>query len=79
MVNKKLKTIDSVLKRSNVQLDDLLDLDCVISKARANDSQLMHYLRRPEILHQLLFKLTKTYDRQEKSLRYYFLLLFDVI
>lgn len=70
MGNKKPKSLDSVLKKPKVTLEEVLDVDSILNKARTGDLALLHYLQNPDILSALLTKLVETADSPERILRY---------
>lgn len=70
MGNKRAKALDSVLKKGNLKLDDLLEHELVLSRARGEaDPVLAAFLRRPETLHDLLTRMVEPYETYEKSIR----------
>lgn len=70
MGNKKGKSIDVALRKPKVSLEEILDYDSVISKARTGDQLLLQFLSSPENLHGMLLKIIDRYESPEKALRY---------
>lgn len=72
MGNKKHKTIDAVLRKPQFTLEEVLDVESVLVKARGGDPALLTYLSSPAVLHKMLGKIIESYDTLEKSLKYPF-------
>lgn len=70
MGNKKQKSIEQLLKRPSVNIEDLLDLDSVLTRARGGDPTLLSYLSQPSTIHELLSVITRPYTCREKGIRY---------
>jgi hypothetical protein len=51
-------------------LEEVLDVDSILNKARTGDLVLLHYLQNRDILAALLSKLVETADSPERTLRY---------
>lgn len=70
MGNKKPKSLDAVLKKPKVSLDEVMDVDSILNKARTGDPALQQYLQNSDILLELLSKLVETAESPERTLRY---------
>ena len=69
MGNKRQKSLEQLLKRPSINLEDLLDLDNILNRARSGDPALISFLSQPSTIHELLTLLTRTYSCKEKSIR----------
>lgn len=70
MGNKKLKSLEAVLKKPKVSVEEVMDVDSILNKARTGDVALQEYLQNPDILMELLSKLVETADNLGRTLRY---------
>jgi len=69
MGNKRPKSLEALLKRPGVGLDEVLEVESVLSKARTGDATVQGYFGRGEVLHGLLSRLVQGYDSAEKAMR----------
>lgn len=71
MGHKKVKTIEALLKKPNLTVEDVLDFDSVLQKAKNREEPLMDYLSRSDHIHELLNRIVKPNGNAEKNLKYY--------
>lgn len=70
MGNKKPKTIEVVLKKANVTLDEVLDVETVMGKAKTGDTHLLEFLGTTANVHGLFQRIVRSYSSHEKAIRY---------
>lgn len=70
MGHKKAKTLESLLKRPNLTIEELLDYEHIIQKARNKDVGLSHYFQNGEHLKWLLDFFLKDNLSAEKQTKY---------
>lgn len=69
MGHKKAKTLEAILKKPNVTLEEVLDCESIIQKCRVQDELLLKYLRQTDHIHELLSAIVTTVDSPEKAIK----------
>lgn len=69
MGNKKLKSIDLALKKPKITLEEVLEYESIIYKAKAGDLTLIQFLSSRDHILTMIHMIIAEYDSAEKALK----------
>ena len=69
MGNRKLKSIDLALKKPKITLEEVLEYESIIFKAKSGDSALIQFLSSQEHILTMIQMVIAEYDTAEKALK----------
>lgn len=71
MGHKKPKTLESILKRPNFSIEELLDYEMILKRIRMQDEELLSHFSSADNIQRLLFVLVRTDLSLEKLIKYF--------